>query len=79
MLPFRLKPVYKNYLWGGKRLIDEWGKTPGTDTLAESWELASHEDGDNLILDGELQGMPLSDAVKEHPEIVAPSFQPIET
>ena len=79
MLPFRLKPVYKNYLWGGKKLIDDWGKTPGTDTLAESWELASHEDGDNVILDGELAGMTLSDAVKEHPEIVAPNFQPIET
>ena len=79
MLPFRLKPVYKNYLWGGRKLIDEWGKTPESDTLAESWELASHEDGDNVILDGELAGMTLSDAVKEHPEIVAPNFQPIET
>lgn len=79
MLPFRLKPVYKNYLWGGRRLIDKWGKTPGTDILAESWELAAHEDGDNVILDGELAGMTLSDAVKEYPEIVAPNFQPIET
>ncbi|MBR0034523.1 MAG: class I mannose-6-phosphate isomerase, partial [Synergistaceae bacterium] len=79
MLPFRLKPVYKNYLWGGRRLIDDWGKTPESETLAESWELASHEDGDNVIIDGELQGMTLSDAVKEYPEIVAPNFQPIET
>ena len=79
MLPFRLKPVYKNYLWGGTRLIDEWGKSPESDTLAESWELASHEDGDNVILDGELAGMTLSEAVEEYPEIVAPNFQSIET
>ena len=79
MLPFRLKPVYKNYLWGGTRLIEEWGKVSGTDTLAESWELASHHDGDNVILDGELEGMTLSDAVKKHPEIVSSSFRPNET
>ena len=79
MLPFRLKPVYKNYLWGGKRLIDEWRKSPGTDTLAESWELASHPDGDNIILDGELSGMTLSDAVKEYPAIVSPDFRPSDT
>ena len=79
MLPFRLKPVYKDYLWGGTRLINDWGKTPESETLSESWELASHKDGDNVILDGELQGMTLSDAVKTHPEIVSPSFRPDET
>ena len=79
MLPFRLQPVFKNYLWGGTRLIDEWGKTPGTPTLAESWELASHKDGDSMILDGELAGMPLSEAVKEYPALVSEKFRPSET
>ena len=76
MLPFRLQPVYKDYLWGGKRLITDWGKTPCTKTLAESWELASHKGGDNVILDGELAGTTLSEAVKTHPEIVSADFRP---
>ncbi len=79
MLPFRLKPVYKNYLWGGKNLIASWGKDSGTETLAESWELASHKDGDNIILDGPCKNMKLSEAVKVHPEIVSPSFKPEDT
>ena len=79
MLPFRLSPAYKNYLWGGTRLIDEWGKTPGTETLAESWELASHPDGESVILDGELEGMTLSEAVKKYPEIVSLNFRPSDT
>ncbi|MBQ7154955.1 MAG: hypothetical protein IJR85_05315 [Synergistaceae bacterium] len=79
MLPFRLAPAYKNYLWGGTRLITEWGKTPGTETLAESWELASHPDGESVILDGELAGMTLSEAAKKYPEIVSPKFRPSET
>ena len=75
MLPFRLKPVYKNYLWGGHNLIDSWGKRPEHETLAESWELASHNDGDNIILDGSCMNMTLSEAVKKYPEIVSPEFK----
>lgn len=79
MLPFRLKPVFKNYLWGGTKLITDWGKKPDSETLAESWELASHQDGDNIILDGELKGLMLSEAVRNFPEIVSPKFNPAET
>ncbi len=35
----KLKPVYKNYIWGGTRLIREYGKQCGMETVAESWEL----------------------------------------
>ena len=79
MLPFRLKPVYKNYLWGGKKLIASWGKTPDSETLAESWELASHPDGENVILDGELSGLTLTEAVRKYPAIVSPKFSPDDT
>ena len=79
MLPFRLSPVYKNYIWGGKNLITSWGKTPDSDTLAESWELASHPDGDSVILDGELAGLTLSEAVRKYPAIVSGKFRPSET
>lgn len=79
MLPFRLKPVYKNYLWGGKKLIHSWGKDSGTEILAESWELASHKDGDNIILDGPCKNLTLSEAVKKYPEIVSPEFKPDST
>ena len=76
MLPFRLKPVYKNYIWGGKKLISSWGKNPEHENLAESWELASHKDGYNLILDEPCENLTLSEAVKKYPEIVSSSFSP---
>ncbi|MBQ7544797.1 MAG: class I mannose-6-phosphate isomerase [Synergistaceae bacterium] len=79
MLPFRLSPAYKNYLWGGTRLLEEWAKTSGTETLAESWELASHPDGDSVVLDGEMKGLTLSEAVRQHPAIVSPAFTPHDT
>ena len=79
MLPFRLKPVWKNYIWGGKNLITSWGKTPDSPTLAESWELASHPDGDNIILDGEFSGLTLSEAVRKCPAIVSKTFRAEDT
>lgn len=79
MLPFRLKPVYKNYLWGGTKLISDWGKKPESETLAESWELASHNDGDNIILDGEYKNLTLSEVVKKFPAVVSQKFNPSET
>ena len=71
MLPFRLEPVFKNYLWGGEKLITSWGKNPPSRPLAESWELAAHVDGDNVIIDGELKGLTLSEAVRRNPKLVA--------
>lgn len=81
MLPFRLKPVFKNYIWGGRKLIDSWRKKPEdfNDIIAESWELAAHKDGDNIILDGVCKNMTLSQAIKLYPEIVSQKFKSGDT
>lgn len=34
----RLSPVGKDYLWGGTRLRDEYGKKIDLTPLAETWE-----------------------------------------
>ena len=38
MQPFVLIPAYKDYLWGGTRLKDEWGKRTELETLTRSEE-----------------------------------------
>ena len=59
----KLKPAYKDYLWGGRRLIDEYGKDFDGDILAESWELSCHSDGPSLIANGEDVGLSLADYI----------------
>lgn len=66
--PFLLKPSGKDYLWGGKRLNDEFAKNIDMDPLAESWECSTHPDGPSYIASGELKGIDLSSALREHPE-----------
>ncbi|NLL35960.1 MAG: class I mannose-6-phosphate isomerase [Fretibacterium sp.] len=69
--PFRLKAVCKDYLWGGRRLRDLWGKGSGLDVVAESWELSAHPAGDGTIADGPRLGQPFSAFVSDHPEAVS--------
>lgn len=53
---FKLKPVCKKYIWGGKRLVQDYHKTANVDTVAETWELSSHEQGICEIASGVLKG-----------------------
>ncbi len=55
----KLKPACKDYLWGGRRLIEEYGKESGGEILAETWELSCHPDGPSVIGNGPYAGRTL--------------------
>lgn len=64
MYPLLLKAPLKDYLWGGTRLIDEYGfKTEGT-TAAEAWMLSCHKDGNSIVRNGEFAGQTLTEVLK---------------
>lgn len=46
----KLEAVYKDIIWGGTLLGEEYGKPK--QKIAEAWELAVHPEGDNKILEG---------------------------
>lgn len=51
--PLKMRPVYKEYLWGGGRLKREFGKADAPEITAESWELACRVDGSSCTADGQ--------------------------
>ena len=53
----------KDYLWGGNRLREEYGKKMNSDKIAESWELSCHKDGQSVIEGGEFDGKTLSEYI----------------
>lgn len=63
----QLDTVTKDYIWGGTRLREEFGKIGGN-RLAESWELSVHPDGMSTIHGGEFHGMTLREFVEKFPE-----------
>jgi len=64
----KLKPVGKDYLWGGTRLREEYGKRIDLTPLAETWECSVHPDGPSVVVNGEFKGKTLADVLKDHPE-----------
>ena len=60
--PLRFKPVYKDYIWGG-RSLEELGKIlPREGRVAESWEISAHPNGMSVVSNGMLAGISLADA-----------------
>lgn len=66
--PFLLKPVGKDYLWGGTRLNDDFSKGIDLDPLAETWECSTHPDGLSVVASGKYKDMTLKQIFKLHPE-----------
>lgn len=52
-----------DYIWGGNRLREEYGKELLSDKIAESWELSCHKDGQSVVADGEYKGKTLSEYI----------------
>lgn len=68
--PLKTKPVIKNYIWGGHKLADLYGRRSDDPVLAESWELSVHRDGPSVISGGPDDGRLLSEVLAEHPEFL---------
>lgn len=70
----KIHPACKQYLWGGEKLIREYGISSPNTPLAEAWVLSTHSDGDSRISfsEGELcsEGESFAEYLKCHPEAV---------
>lgn len=60
----KLKPACKDYIWGGRRLAEEYGIEYGGDILAEAWELSCHPDGPSVIANGPYAGRTLTEYIE---------------
>jgi mannose-6-phosphate isomerase len=66
MHPLLLTPIYRRYLWGGRRFEKALGRSlPPGDDFAESWELVDHGSDQSVVAAGPLAGHTLGDLVRE--------------
>lgn len=60
----KLRPVFKDNLWGGTKIRDVLGKNVGKmEIIAESWELSAHPDGECKIATGMYKGKTLNEYI----------------
>ena len=70
--PIFLKPIFKDYIWGGKRLKEDFNKNTPYEITAESWEVSTNDNGKSIIKNGEYQGLNLAELflkIEERQEI----------
>lgn len=66
MAMIKLQPGFKDYIWGGSRLIGEYHKKYDGEILAESWELSCNRDCPSSVSCGDEKGMTLEDYIKKY-------------
>ena len=59
-----LEPTVKDTIWGGTRLISEYGFETKEDNIAEAWLLSCHKDGPSFVVNGPYAGKTLAEAIK---------------
>lgn len=64
LYPLKFKPVYKDYIWGGRN-FEKLGKVLPEGIVAESWEISCHPDGTSIVSNGEYEGMLLPDLISK--------------
>lgn len=70
MALLKLAPSFKDYIWGGHRLVEEYHKAYEGEVLAESWELSCHPDGPSTIMNGPFAGKTLAEYIEEEGKTV---------
>lgn len=63
---FKINPVFKDYIWGGNKLKQLYGKESDLEIVAESWELSTHKDGKCSVGSGTHQGMKLNEYIAKY-------------
>lgn len=65
----KLKPIFKQMIWGGNRMRREFGYSIPGEHTGECWAVSAHPNGDCEIAEGIYQGMKLSQLFQEHREL----------
>ena len=65
----KVKPVFKEMIWGGHKLKDVYGFDIPSDHTGECWAISAHKNGDCTISGGEFDGKTLSQLWQEHREL----------
>ena len=65
----KMKPVFKEMIWGGHKLRDVYGYDIPSDHTGECWALSAHKNGDCTIDGGEFEGKTLSWLFDNHREL----------
>src|SRR5690606_15281252 len=66
LYPLKFAPLFRQYIWGGRRLGEVLGKAIGeTPRCAESWEVVDRGVDQSVVAEGSYQGRTLGELLRE--------------
>ena len=63
--PLTFQPLFKDYIWGGRNLETILGRELPAGTIAESWEIAAHANGQVRVTAGPMEGSTLAEVQQQ--------------
>ena len=64
-----LRPIFKEAVWGGNRLKDQFGYEIPSDHTGECWAISAHENGDCEVAEG-IRVVMRAAAVRENKKVM---------
>lgn len=61
----KFKPLLKQTIWGGDKIIPFKQLSEKLDNVGESWEISGVKDNETIVADGPMEGRSLNDVVEE--------------
>jgi len=68
LYPLKFTPILKERIWGGTKLITQFGKQSNSDIVGESWEVSDVEGETSIITNGSLLGKSLKECLESSKE-----------
>ncbi|MDQ0162876.1 mannose-6-phosphate isomerase, class I [Aeribacillus alveayuensis] len=67
--PIFLKPIFKDRIWGGAALKEQFGYDIPSNTTGECWAISAHPNGQSIVAEGEFKGKTLGELWDDHREL----------
>jgi mannose-6-phosphate isomerase len=64
--PIFLQPLFKERIWGGTALREEFGYAIPSDTTGECWAISAHPHGQSVVREGKFKGLTLGELWEFH-------------
>jgi len=66
LYPLIFTPVYKDYIWGGDRIISRYHRQAPPGIYAESWEISDRQEDMSIVANGPLAGKSLHELIGDY-------------
>jgi mannose-6-phosphate isomerase len=64
LYPLTFEPIYKEKIWGGRKLAELFDRDLPEGQIGESWDVAAHPNGMSVVDQGELEGRTLQELIE---------------